>query len=196
MNNDERIVNRGCIILEFWEKEMTLKLTGHFNDRFITIQPEKKLIEFDAEELKTLCAKEIYEAYPEIFATLLDAKEYLWFLQYDINDYLVRKPLGKGTRSTFGVTAKGKLFLNEDEGCWTEYCNTDGWEKEDKNIVVKQLHKEVNEFGCNMSKDSCEQLVDWIIEAKTENKIINKPMLQGFNMDFESDEPLPMQVFE
>lgn len=189
-------ISKGYEIEKFKGKEMRLKLIGFFDDAFVTVETDKELIEFTAEELKLLCAKKMHETYSEIFNTPERAGQHLWFLQYDINDYLVRKPLGKGTRSTFGVTAKGKLFLNEDEGCWTEYCNTDGWEKEDKNIVVKQLHKEVNEFGCNMSKDSCEQLVDWIIEAKTENKIINKPMLQGFNMDFESDEPLPMQVFE
>ena len=157
---------------------------------------DKELVEFTAEELKALCAKKIHETYPEIFNTLERAEQHLWYLQYDINDYFVTKPLGKGTRGILGVTAEGKLFVNEDEGCWTEYCNTDNWENENKVDVINKLYDSINEYGFTTSKDSCEQLVNWIFEAKAKNVVNTNKLHGGFSMDFEPDPVQPMTLFD
>lgn len=196
MGSNDRIISKGYEIERFREKEVRLKISEYQDENWINVTLDKNVIEYSAEELKELCAKELQKVAPEIFDTLERATQYFWFLQYDFNDYLVSKPLGKGVRDYFGVNAKGEIFINEDDGCWTEYCTTTGWELKSKEELITGLCDSIEESGYPTSKDSCEQLIDWILEAKAENKIINKPMLQGFSMDFEPDEPLHMRVFE
>lgn len=187
MRSNNRVISKGYEIKKFSKKEIRLKIFRYINENHITIALAKDIIEYSAEELKELCAKELHKIIPEVFDTLEKAIQHFWFLQYDFNDYLVSKPLGKGVRGYFGVNSKGELFLNEDDGCWAEYCTTTDWELKSKEGIVAELYASIEKSGYPMSKDAYEQLADWILEAKVENAINPNKLHGGFNMDFEAD---------
>lgn len=195
MGSVNRVISKGYEIEKFNEREIRLKIFRYINENRITITLDKNVIEYSAEELKELCAKELHRVIPEVFDTIEKATQHFWYLQYDCNDYLVSKPLGKGVKGYFGVNAKGEIFINEDDGCWTEYCTTTDWELKSKEELTNKLHASISESGYPTSEDACEQLVNWILEGKRNNTIPNL-VCEGFNQDFESDEPLPMRIFE
>lgn len=197
MSSEKRTIKKGYEIERLRGQEIRLKIIGYFDDKTLSVELDKDVKEFSADELKALCANKLHTNFSEVFDTLARAEDHLCFLQYDINDYLVSKPLGKGTRGILGVTAKGKLFVNEDEGCWSEYCNTDDWALKNKEELTANLYKDINEFGYATSNEDCEQLVNWILEARSENRCVSELVCKGFNMDFEPDSPLaPMSFFK
>lgn len=194
MDSKSRVISKGYEIEKFSGKEIRLKIFRYINENQITVTLDKNITEYGADELKSLCAEELCKIIPEIFDNTETAMRHFWYLQYDFNDFLVSKPLGKGVRGYFGVNAKGEIFINEDDGCWTEYCTTTDWELKSKEEVTEELYTSIEKSGYPTSKEACEQLADWILEAKSENKIVANPTLRSINMDFEPDIISTMKV--